>query len=350
MKRMIAAMLTLILCFAAAGCGKNECGHEQYEEILNALDNQDYAAAKSAIDALEVPVAQAPTPTEDPDQDILEEAQYLLAKYEESIARNEEHGWFYYDYDKAKEIYDLYASMEGVENPFVKLDDKLTLITGETEDKLGNVSTNLYKPFFRYDEQGRVIVTNDSEYGYYFGHDANWTNELHLTYGEGDRVEQIQVIGSFDEIEAKITPDYDETGVIIGCDVVMNKGEFSLTFSNTNGLRTKSEYIVNEYGDTKTYTYTYDDQGRRTGWSYFVGNGRHDYNFDVTYIYNEEGHLVESIKKGRDYEGNYTEITTYETDEQGRILSSVMTTDSKYETYVRQTFVYTYEDVYVYRG
>lgn len=367
MKKLLALLLILVLCFAAAGCGKTECGHEQYEQILNALDRGDYSAAKAAIDALasenkteavapkeSEPVAEAPDDepaptTEDPSRLILQEAQELLAEYEKSIARYEENDWYYYDKDKAQRIYDLFASVEGAENPFVKLESKLTLASGETEDNLGNVSSYYYKPFYRYDTQGRVIATNDTEYGYYFGYDVTRLSEMNLVYGEGDRVEQVLVLGAH-EVIAKITPHYDESGLMTGCDIVTNKGSFSVSFTYTNGLRTKTEYLLNEDGEKGTYTYTYDAEGRRTSWHYFVGNGRYDFNFDITYSYDAEGHLTESVKKGKDWKGNYTQVTTYETDAQGRILSSVTTTDSTYEVYNRRTFVYTYEDVYVYCG
>lgn len=368
MKKLLALLLVLALCFAAAGCGRTECGHEQYEQILKALDRGDYSAAKAAIDALESeqknevetpgesePVAEAPDDepvptTEDPSRLILQEAQELLAEYEASIARYEENGWHYYDKDKAQKIYDLFASVEGAKNPFVKLESKLTLTSGETEDNLGNVSSYYHNPFYRYDTQGRVIVTNDPEFGYYFGYNISWEKEMHLTYGEDDRVEEALLIGSFDEVVAKITPHYDESGLMTGCDVATNKGLFSVAFTYTNGLRTKTEYLLNEDGEKGTYTYTYDAEGRRTSWHYFVGYGVFDFNFDITYSYDAEGVLTESVKTGKDWEGTYTQVTTYETDAQGRILSSVTTTDSAYEAYARRTFVYTYEDVYVYCG
>lgn len=59
MKKMTALLLTMVLCFALASCAAEPeqpevyCGHEQYQPLLEALEQKDYEMARKLIDQME---------------------------------------------------------------------------------------------------------------------------------------------------------------------------------------------------------------------------------------------------------------------------------------------------------
>lgn len=70
MKRILAALLAMLVCAGFAACAAEgtetdaTCGHEPYEDLINALENKDYDAARKMIDELEGVAAAATVPAE----------------------------------------------------------------------------------------------------------------------------------------------------------------------------------------------------------------------------------------------------------------------------------------------
>jgi len=71
MKKFFALLLTMILVLSLAACGAEEaqpeatCGHEQYQQLLDALDAKDYEMARKLIDGMEGITRPAMSETEE---------------------------------------------------------------------------------------------------------------------------------------------------------------------------------------------------------------------------------------------------------------------------------------------
>ena len=124
---------------------------------------------------------------------------------------------------------------------------------------------------------------------------------------------------------------YDAAGRIIGYTADTEYGmtiEGSFAYDEDGNLAEQSVSTVTDYSTSRTtYTYTYDENGLKTGgtYTYVMATAEGDTTQEdvYTYAYDEQGRLVSETDAWTDEDGNPQEsVVTYEYDEDGTMISS----------------------------
>ena len=259
-------------------------------------------------------------------------------------------------------VYEQFAQIQGSDEAAAFLDN-FTIVpqmyTGSkyaTVDNLGNEGSGTWETF-KYDENGRMIF-------------ADYADELFETYGESSDLNiYYDAAGVLKEVKiaynpessvtAVLTPAYDENGYLVSISAAYNNGTRTYTYTYDDAGRRISAVIdQNVNGGTDTwyvynYTYTYDDAGRLVEKVY----SRNSTIQTTNYTYDENGFLIQETMVQTYYysynnttEYGYTETITYTNDELGRHVTAEYTSDESYYNYKSYIITYTYEDLYFYNA
>ena len=327
MKKYISLLMALVLCVSLSGCfdlgsmlpgAGNE--YEEYEELFDLLEDEEYEAAHAYIDRLEKKAsrgekeeATAALPTEAPAME-----PEMPAEAEPPVE----------------------------EMPAVSAGQQLTAIEVVTKDNLGNTSSgSVDDQFFNYDSKGRISTTDSAElqefYGYEFG---TWVPHFVFEYDATDVVTKITVM-EHDTVVALLTPNYDAQGYLTSTDITTNTGKFTVHFTyDSNGNRLTGERFDAWYETIETFAYTYDSNGRLIQ---CVHNDETPWNYIITtvYTYDENGFLSKTCETWHQNifdQKTWHIATRYTCDESGRILSAVITSDEDGCSYAEKLVTYCY--------
>lgn len=237
---------------------------------------------------------------------------------------------------------------------FVVVPQKYTGGTYVTIDNLGNESKGTWETF-KYDAKGRMIYAGyaDELFEVY-----GQTSDLHFYYDDAGLLYEIKYAYNPEtNVNALMTPDYDDNGNLISITTTHNHGTMYYTFTYDEAGRRISAIIDKNYGGNNSawniykYTYQYDEAGRLVEKLYV----RDSTIQTTTYIYDENGFLIQqTMVETYNYSYNgtteyhYSETITYTNDAQGRHMTASVTTDKSGDSYKSRTVTFVYEDLYFY--
>lgn len=218
---------------------------------------------------------------------------------------------------------------------FVILPQMLKETTISTVDNLGNESTSRHL-WYEYDQYGRITSCYDPEFG-----DTYFVSYPVFRYDANGIVSEVQ----YGNVEAIMTPVYDDNGNIVSVIAKYNLGSYEYTFTYNDAGQRVSAFFPKHPG-TETdlrIEYSYDENGRliqndKTWLSYITRK--------TVYNYDENGRLANKVITHTNLNQIVVETYTYSYDDQGRILSAQITSDP--EPYASRIESYIYEDIYFY--
>ena len=316
MRKYLSLLLVFALCVTLTGCldldslmSRFDNEYEEYEELFELLEDEKFDAARAYIDKLENKASKndSVVSTITPSGEIIE------------------------------------APVE--EAPAVSTAGLLSYIEITTVDNLGNKNTS-QEEFFSYDSEGRIYQTDSTELQEYYGYEfGTFVPHFRFEYDASGVVSKITVM-YHDDIEALLTPNYDDQGNLISTEIVTNTRKLTVSFTyDSNGNRLTGEFYDEWYDTIEKFTYTYDSEGRlikrvyndETPWYYTI---------TTEYTYDESGALTHTretwYQNGFGY-GTWHISTDYFYNDQGKLAESRITSDQEGCTYAEKIVTYHYE-------
>ena len=251
-----------------------------------------------------------------------------------------------------KYLYDIFESLGDYKDSkeylarFSIIKDQVTYYIRTITDNLGNVNGPNEYTYQKYDKNGNIIFTEDSDFMEYYGIMAISSFSAKVFYDENNVVTKLHIHFVSTEIDTIVTPIYDENGVLVGSTIRTNTLNETLTFKyNDKGQRIYTETYDVWYHTFSARTYTYDDQGKLLEKYACEGDSKKPDSFEgkeMTLVhkkhYDENG-MLQSV-----YPIEYSkDMVTYEVDSKGRIIKISSKSDTSESV---KEFVY--EDVYIY--
>lgn len=259
-------------------------------------------------------------------------------------------------------LYEQFKAIEGNEEAAAAL-AKFTIVPQmymgakyATVDNMGNESSNSTWETFKYNELGQLIYAYSADELFeVYGE----TSYLNFFYDDAGKVTEVKVGSNLESSVSKVMiPTYDENGNMVSLAVTDNYGSYTYTYTyDEAGRRTSA--IINKNADGSTdnwsyyaYTYTYDDAGRLVE----KVQKNYSYYYTTTYTYDANGFLIQEtlVETYENWNGEMqyvdTNTYTYTNDAQGRRISAERTSDESSFNYKSYTITYSYEDLYFYNA
>lgn len=245
-------------------------------------------------------------------------AMYYLEQYlNENSFRVDDvyYGWdstdtLAYIYAQFAEIAD-YAEAAAILDRFTTVEDVELYYEYTSVDHMGNEYNSGKSYAYEYNELGQVICfSNYSELQRLYG---GYSSNAFYTYGEDGRITEIK-LGYTNDVDAVITPTYDDNGNLVQNHVVNNDGEYDIFYTYDDQNRLVEQRRPNtSYDDPENYyyyfKYSYDDAGRLTqkvyGWMY---DGYADFEYIYTYTYDAAGNQIQETETYNDYSYRSEEV------------------------------------------
>lgn len=260
-------------------------------------------------------------------------------------------------------LYEQFKAIEGSDEAAATL-AKFTIVPQMymgakyvTVDNMGNQSGENTWETFKYNALGQMIYADYADemfetYGAY--------SDLHFFYDDAGVLTEVKVAYNLESsVSAVMTPAYDEKGNLVSITKNTNSGTQTYTFTYDEAGRRIGAVIDNNVnGGTDTYyiynyTYTYDEAGRLVE----KVEKRNNSSYTTTYTYDANGFLIQETLVDSYYnswDGTTTiydtTTMTYTNDELGRHITAERASDENGFNYKSYTITYNYEDLYFYNA
>lgn len=248
-----------------------------------------------------------------------------------------------------------YKDSAQIAGRFTILKDMHTNTQIDRVNNMGNLSTDKSFECYTYNAKGQMIAGSSNAVFAMYGCTSGYT--LRFFYDDQGRLERVQQ-GTGNNLQILITPEYDGQGRMTGGTYKNNSGSNTLSYVYDDQGRLVENIVWGHVESYRyKYNYTYDAQGRMTREVCWLGwDEGSDYRRERTvtdYTYDDQGHLIQEVSTFQSYHywdntfSAPSTTTVVYTNDAQGRPLSAQITGSS--NYSSQTLTFHYDDLYFYQ-